>query len=128
MQIQIIKEGKIFKHVDSGNLIRIVDIDGQANKVIVESVKIVEGRIKASAKPRTVNQREIHQRYVPFVRDRADELCLWRSAKSNTLVRVKKPLGDKVVVENVIVTDYEILPVPDTERTILATSLYRHYN
>ena len=128
MQIQIIKEGKIFKNIESGNLIRIVDIDNQATTIVVEGVKIRDCRVVVASKPRTIKQREIGKNYIPFVRERADELCLWRSAKSDTLVRVKKPLGDKVVVENVIVTDYEILPVADTERTILASSLYRHYN
>ncbi len=124
----LIKEGKIFKQMDSGNLIRIIDINSQDAMITIENVRIREGRIATASKPRTVKQREIVQRYQPWVRDKADELCLWRSAKSNQLVRVKQPMGDRVLVENVVLTDYEILPIPDTERTILASSLYRHYN
>lgn len=128
MSITIIKEGKIFKNVESGNLIRIIELDNQASTVVVDSVRIQGGRIQAVSKPRTIKQREITKQYTPFVRDRSDELCLWRSARSNQLVRVKQPMGDRVLVENVVVTDYEILSIPDTERTILASSLYRHYN
>lgn len=128
MSITFLKEGKIFQHLESGNLIRIVDIDGQDARAIVESVQIQKGRIQATSKQRSIKQREITKHYAPFVRDRSDEQCLWRSSRSNQLVRVKQPMGDRILVENVVVTDYEILPIPDTERTILATSLYRHYN
>lgn len=128
MSITFLKQGKIFQHLESGNLIRIVDIDGQDARAIVESVQIQKGRIQATSKQRSIKQREITKHYTPFVRDRSDEQCLWRSARSNQLVRVKQPMGDRILVENVVVTDYEILPIPDTERTILATSLYRHYN